>query len=138
MNRTVAHWMTTDLRHARTDDPLFRGLELMAEQGIRHVLVMDGDALRGIVSNRDVIRATAKHPEGRLDLHGCTLGEVMTPMPLYTVTPETRLCEAAGRMHQHRVSALPVLEGETVAGLITTDDVLAWASLAESHGRPDC
>ena len=137
MNRTVSHWMTTGLRHARPDDPLFRGLELMAEQGIRHVLVMQDDQLRGIVSNRDVIRATSKSEDGRLDLHNTSLGDVMTPMPLHAVTPETTLSEAAGVMHHQRISALPVLKGDGVAGLITTDDILAWVSLSGSHARPD-
>ena len=138
MNRTVGNWMTRGLRSAAPGDPLFRGLELMAEQGIRHVLVLEDDELRGIVSNRDVVRSTAKNPEGRLDLHGCTMEEVMTPIPLQTARPDETLGAAAGRMHQHRISALPVIEDGAVTGLLTTDDILAAVSLGDRVPlRPD-
>lgn len=127
----VAQWMSKRVVSVGPEDPLARALELMAEHAIRHVLVRRDPELLGIVSNRDVIRATGHGGERRLDLHRTRVADVMTPGPLESTWPGATLREAATRMREARVSALPVLEGPQLVGVITTDDVLAAVAAGE-------
>lgn len=136
MKRLVGDWMTTALLSAEADDPLYRAIELMAERGLRHVLVLRGEALEGIVSNRDLIRAAMRHPDRRLDLHECRVRDVMTRQPLHTTAPGASLGQAARLMSERRVSALPVLDRGKVVGILTTDDLLtALAAEDEPSGE---
>lgn len=139
LKQLVGEWMTRRALQVRPDDPVFAAMEVMAEQGVRHVLVLRDDELVGIMSNRDVVRAALMHPERRLDLHQTRVGDVMTPAPLVTTWPGASLAEVAEAMRARKVSALPVMEGERLAGIITTDDVLG-AVAAPDPGparRPD-
>lgn len=139
LKRLVGEWMTRRALQVKPEDPVFAAMEIMAEHGVRHVLVMRGDELMGIMSNRDVVRAALRHPERRLDLHQARVSEVMTPPPLVTTWPGASLAEVAEAMRAKKVSALPVMEGERLTGIITTDDVLA-AVAAPDPGparRPD-
>lgn len=134
----VAHWMTRDVVSVAPEAPLFEALELMADRRIRHVLVLAEGELAGIVSNRDVLRATALDVERRLDLHATSAGDVMTPVPLHTTRPGASLAEAAALMHGQRISALPVLEAGRLVGILTSEDVLAAVSVANvTPRRPD-
>jgi len=126
MKRRVGHWMMRNVLSAPPDEALYRAVEMMAEQQIRHVLVVDGEGeLQGIVSNRDLIRGALRHPERKLDLHDTTLADVMTRAPLQTTTPDALLEEAADAMFRFKVNALPVLEGGKLAGILTSEDVLS-------------
>ena len=140
MHRLVQDCMTRKVVWIAPHEPLFAGIEKMAEGGIRHVLVMDGQRIRGILSNRDLIRASMRNPEKKLELHETSIEDVMTRAPLQTVRPKATLGEAAGLMHRHKVNALPVLGDDgRVVGILTTDDLLAALAQAETrHGvRPD-
>ncbi|MGE0710604.1 MAG: CBS domain-containing protein [Planctomycetota bacterium] len=132
---TVQDWMTESLILVGPDEPLFAALERMAEDHVRHVLVLDGEGgLRGIVSNRDVVRATALNPEHRLDLHSATVAQVMTPAPLTTVSPGTPVEEAARAMVDRGVNALPVLDKGRPVGIVSSEDLLRV--LAHRCGAP--
>jgi CBS domain-containing protein len=138
--RLVGEWMSRRVLHVRPDDPVFAAVEIMAEHNVRHVVVLSGTKLEGIVSNRDFVRAAVGHPERQLDLHGARVSEVMTPAPLRTTWPGATLAEVADEMRSHKVSAMPVLEGMRLSGIITTDDLLAAVAQPEPahHARrPD-
>jgi acetoin utilization protein AcuB len=138
--RLVGEWMTRHVHHVRPEDPVFTALEVMAERVVRHVLVLGaGGQLVGIVSNRDVVRAALHDPERRLDLHGVPVAEVMTRAPLETTWPGATLRAVADQMRARRVSALPVLEGDQLLGIITTDDLLAALAAPDAPAprRPD-
>ncbi len=138
MKRLVGHWMARSVLTAEPDEPVYTAIELMAERRLRHVLIKDGDEVLGIVSNRDIVRAALIHPERKLDLHSCTLRDIMTPGPLVETTAEATLGEASKLMFDHKVSALPVNEGGRLQGIITSEDVLAAMSLGEQPTkRPD-
>lgn len=121
--RLVDGWMTTQLIAVAPDAPLFEAVERMAEQAVRHVLVLEGEELVGILSNRDLVRATLRNAEQRLDLHAVSVGQVMTKDP-YTIEPEATIEEAAGRMVEHTINALPVVQAGRPAGIVTSDDLL--------------
>lgn len=126
----VSGWMTSHLISVAPEDELFAAVEKMAEKAIRHVLVIDDERLIGILSNRDLVRATFSNPERRLDLHGVNVGSVMTPDPI-TITAEATVCVAAQTMVEHAINALPVLEGGVPIGVLTSDDLLRALSVQE-------
>ncbi len=130
---TVGHWTPRRVLTAGPDDPMLRALDVMGERGVRHVLVLDAaGALVGIVSNRDVFRARAL----REDAAALSLRQIMTPAPLHVTTIDAPLGEAARLMHTHKVSALPVMSGREVVGVITSDDVLAAVALGHAMRPP--
>ncbi|MGE0710595.1 MAG: CBS domain-containing protein [Planctomycetota bacterium] len=132
---TVREWMTEELVAVSPDEPLFSAAELMAERAIRHVLVLESGQLRGIVSNRDLVRSTLRDRQRRLDLHDVTVGQVMTPTPLATVVPSTSVEEAAQIMVEHGVNALPVTSGGHPVGIVTSDDLLRSLARRRQTGR---
>jgi len=88
---------------------------LMHEHSIRHLPVLDGGRLAGIVSDRDVRSAA-----GTLT---ASARQLMTPDPV-TVTPGTRVEHAARLMLEHRFGALPVVADGVVVGIVTYTDLL--------------
>lgn len=92
----------------------------MWEQQTGSLLVMDGDHLLGIVTERDVVRTVAQG--GNVD--AATVGEVMTPDVL-TVPPHMALYEAARLMVARWVRHLPVVDGGEVVGVLSLRDLVA-------------
>ncbi len=92
---------------------------IMAEYGVGAVLVLDGGALVGIVTDRDlVVRGVADRqgPEAMVDV-------VMTARPV-TVQGSADLDEAVALFAEGKFRRLPVLEDDELAGMLTVDDVL--------------
>jgi CBS domain-containing protein len=113
-------------------DALARGAaELMRTRKIRHLPVVDrGGRLVGIVTDRD-LRQVIFDPSMRERLGSAASGlgdvtvrDVMT-WGVVTIRPGADIREAARRMHEQRIGALPVVEGERVVGMLTEHDVLA-------------
>lgn len=95
---------------------------LMNERGIGSVLVMDGDHLVGIFTERDVLRRVVA--SGR-DPLTTAVREVMTT-ELLTCSSDTPLEECAATMSGRRIRHLPVLDDDRVTGVMTSGDLLAW------------
>jgi CBS domain-containing protein/nucleotide-binding universal stress UspA family protein len=116
--------------------------DLMRDRHIRHLLVMDGTKLAGIVSDRD-IRLTLPSPATSLSawevnhlLATLAVSRVMTPSPI-TIAAERPVSDAIALMLEHRISALPVLDGGGVCGIITqTDVLLAFPAATREAERP--
>lgn len=92
----------------------------MWEQQTGSLLVMEGDQLLGIVTERDMVRAVAQGA----DVDSGTVGEVMTSDVL-TVPPDMPLYEAARLMVSRWVRHLPVVEGGQVVGVLSLRDLVA-------------
>jgi CBS domain-containing protein len=137
-NTTVAEVMTTDVVTAMPEMPLKDLVGLLARHRLSALPVVDGDGhVIGIVSERDLLPkqahplAPAHHwwqlPRTREEIRraeGDTVGEIMTPDPV-TVSPQARLAEAAGRMTEHEVKHLPVVDPDgTLLGIVSRADVI--------------
>ncbi len=101
---------------------------LLEKHHIRHIPVLDGDRLMGMITDRDVRLASMprprkgpNHPDALLQL--IRVEQIMTP-DLVTVSPEMSVAEAARLMLEHRYGGLPVVEGGRLVGIITQGDLL--------------
>lgn len=93
---------------------------VLANRMIGAVLVLDGDHLAGIVSERDIVKSLARHGAAALDM---TAAQIMT-RHLQTATAQTSVREAMAQMTAGRFRHLPVMDGEHVAGIISIGDVV--------------
>lgn len=90
----------------------------MRRNRIRHLVVVEGARLEGVISDRDLGGA-----HGAASRKGRTVRELMTPSPA-VATPTTTLRQAANLMRGRLIGSLPVVEGERVVGIVTATDVL--------------
>lgn len=102
------------------DVTVLSALELMAEKGISSVIVMDGDQVAGIFTERDYSRKV-----GLQDSHpsAITIEDVMTRQ-LITVTPDTSVNECMDIITHNRIRHLPVMEDGKLVGIISIGDVV--------------
>lgn len=93
----------------------------MNRSHVRHLPVMHGEHLVGILSERDVLAARAR-AEGR----GWWDTPVASAMhsPAQTAGPDDSLTEAAGRMAFAKLGALPIVDGGKLVGMVTVTDIL--------------
>jgi len=94
---------------------------MLSEHNIGAVVVVDGDQVVGIVSERDVVRRLAEVGTAALDQQ---ISELMTS-ELVTCTREDSLDDIAVLMTERRIRHLPVLADDELAGIVTIGDVVA-------------
>lgn len=111
---TVAEIMVRPVLTAAPDTPVEVARRLLQEARARHLPVLDGELLVGIVSDRD-LRAV---PNGTVPLR-----EVMTS-PVFVLSPDTSVRRAARLFRERRFGAMPVLEGRELVGIVSVVDVL--------------
>ena len=102
------------------DTPVLDALKLMAEKGIGAVLVLEGDKVVGIMSERDYARKVAL--KGKT-AEGTRVSEIMTEDVIY-VEPSQPIEECMALMVGKRIRHLPVLDGSNLAGIISIGDVV--------------
>ncbi len=111
--------MSKDVVTAQPADTVLAAVQRMAETGVSCVVVVDGERVLGILTERDVLGAVAR-PE--TDLAQVTVAQAMSS-PVHTA-PATLSVLAAGRIMQARqIRRLPVLEGRHLAGIVTQTDI---------------
>lgn len=126
----VGRVMHIELVTVPPDTSLIKAREILEEQQIDHLLVVSAAGnLTGIVSDRDLKQnmaspavALSKHELNYL-LSKVTVESIMIKKIL-TVSPLTTIERAALVMQENRISALPVLDGGRLVGIITARDVM--------------
>ncbi len=112
------------------DITVYEALELIAQKNIGAVLVMDGNNLLGVFSEREYAR--------RIILAGRSskatkISEVMVSQPL-TIAPDASVDDAMRKMTEHRVRHLPVVgQDGRVAGIVSIGDLVKW--IITAHER---
>ena len=125
----VRELMTGAIIAVGPDTPMLDARHLMVKERIRHLLVTEGDRLVGIVTDRD-IRLNLPSQATSLSvwevnhlLTKLTIGKVMTTSVI-TVGPDREARDAAQLMLEHRIGALPVVDGGRTIGIVTETDML--------------
>lgn len=109
-----------DIWSVRPDDTVFDSLKVMADKGVGALLVMDGDKLVGIVTERDYARKVIL--EGKSS-KSSQVSEVMTRQVL-CVTPQQTIDECMALMTDKRARHLPVLDHKKVVGVVSIGDLV--------------
>ena len=116
--QTVERIMSRDLLTAAPDERLQDAAQRMVARRVGAILVLEGERLAGILTERDVLRAVG----GGLD-PDAVVSQWMTRGP-ETIEPSATADEALAFMHQGGFRHLPVVEGERLAGIVSIRDVL--------------
>jgi CBS domain-containing protein len=101
--------------------PLTDAVTMLDEHGVGALVVLDGEEVAGIVSERDVVRRLARGPS----IEGLTVGDVMTS-PVHTCEPTARVHDLMATMTDRRIRHLPVVEGGRLVGIVSIGDVVKW------------
>ena len=108
------------LWHARPDDTVFQALQLLAEYEVGALMVMDQGKLVGVFSERDYTRKIALQGRNSKETR---VKDIMT-REVMTVTPDTGTRKCMALMSDKKIRHLPVLDGETVMGMISIRDIM--------------
>ena len=103
------------------EQTVLRALEIMAQYDVGALLVLDGDKLAGVFSERDYARKVILQGKASKQTK---VSEVMTDHVI-CVTPETRIEECMAIMTDRHVRHLPILDNdEQVIGIVSIGDVV--------------
>ncbi len=114
--RTKGHEVVT-ITEAQS---VLEAARLLVERNIGGLVVTDGRRLRGIITERDVLRLAG---EASADLSSISVGSVMT-RDVITASLNDGLVEMMDIMTERRIRHLPVMEDERLAGIISIGDLV--------------
>ena len=107
--------MSTRVASPCPEDNLEAAQERMLRTGIHHLVVVDRHKVVGVLTDGEANR--------RLN-EGASTVETAMFMPVLTATPEMTVADAAAMLRGRPESALPVLEGRRLVGIVTLSDLL--------------
>ena len=116
---TVGAVMNVQLVSVRPEETVQVAIARMMERGVGSVVVCDGPRLLGILTERDVLRLSSE---------GSAFGEVrvdsVMTTSVATATPDVSIPDAARLMNERGIRHLPVVEGDSVHGMVGIRDVM--------------
>ena len=131
MAKTIAEYMTKALHSIGAEQSVDHAAELMREHRVRHLPVLQGGQLLGVVSDRDV-KIVQSFPDVAGD--ETPISEAIG-LDAYTVEPSTLLADVARHMADHKIGSAVVMDGIEIVGIFTTTD--ACRALADALARED-
>jgi CBS domain-containing protein len=124
--------MQTGVVTISAGDTLSTVEDIMTLGGLRHMPVVRGGVLVGVVSERDLLRASLSNLTGFRDeerrafLQVVEITRVMSTPPI-TISPDAEIEQAARLLAEKRIGCLPVIDEEgKLVGLLTETDVLRY------------
>ncbi len=127
---TVQKFMSTSPHSIGVEQPLTRAHAMMQEHHIRHLPVLHGGKLVGLLTERDVRLVESLKD---VDPAKVSVEEAMSSF-VYSVSPDAPLDEVVRSMGQHKYGSAVVMQNDRVVGMFTTVDVCkAFAQLLETR-----
>ncbi len=131
-NAPVSTIMTTNVIKLNVSDSLSKAEKLFKENKIRHIPVMNGNKIIGMLSYTDLLRIsfaeTIDEDDQIIDVtvyDVFTIEQVMAKN-LICISPDTTIKEAAEILAHREFHALPVTENGNLIGIITTTDLIRY------------
>lgn len=101
---------------------VLEALKVMMEKNISALLILEGQELKGIFTERDYARKIVLHGKSSAET---PIHEVMTPAPI-TVLPSDSIDFCMGIMTDKHIRHLPVMENHTLLGMVSIGDVVKF------------
>ena len=136
--RPVSEIMQREVATLREADQLTVADDIMRLGRVRHMPVLAGEKLVGVVSNRDLLAASLTSAlefgarERRAFLRSVEVREVMTK-DVVSIGPDMPIAKAARILLERRIGCLPVVKEEQLVGLVTETDLLRAAYLDDEE-----
>lgn len=119
----------TSIVSVTPETTVLEALTIMADSDISALMVLRGEQVEGIITERDFVRRVARLERSA---YATTVGEVMTTS-LITVSPQDRTRYCMQLMIERNLRHLPVLEGGRLVGLLSIRDLVKDV-VAEQEG----
>jgi citrate synthase len=123
-SRTVADIMSHPVVTAAATDKVAEAAARMREQRVGSVVVVDGTAAVGILTERDLVRFAA----AGVDTAAATVQEWMTATP-DSVAPDVAVTDAFASLSQHGYRHIPVVDGGGLVGIVSMRDLMRIAQI---------
>jgi CBS domain-containing protein len=111
--------MSKPVRTLESNEKLIAALSVMTKYNIGNVVVVEGQKLVGIVTERDVVRQMLKDSRVLLE----PLKQVMTK-PVITASPDSTVQESLEIMLKNKIRQLPVVQGSSLVGIVSDKDLM--------------
>jgi CBS domain-containing protein len=127
--RKILSALVTELVTLHVDEELSLASDIMNLARIRHLPIVEGERLVGIISQRDLFKASLAsvmghdYAETREHLKSVAIRDAMVT-EVITVGPDTDVQKAGRIMLEKKIGCLPVVEGDRLVGLVTETDIL--------------
>lgn len=124
--------MTKNVIKLKLSDDLTKAEELFKKYKIRHIPVVSGNKILGILSYTDLLRISfvdAVDDDAEIvdtTVYNMFTVEQVMAKKVITISPETTIREAAEILSKNEFHALPVCEGDLLVGIITTTDLIKY------------
>jgi len=125
----VKNWMSKEIVAVDADDSMQNAIYILQEQNIKMLPVMEDENLVGIITDRDLKKASPSDAT-TLDMHELLflISKIkvrdLMKKPVYTARPDDTVEEAAALLLEKKISGLPVLdENDRLVGIITRSDI---------------
>jgi len=125
----VKNWMSKEIVTVDADDSMQNAIYILQEQNIKMLPVMEDEHLVGIITDRDLKKASPSDAT-TLDMHELLflISKIkvrdLMKKPVYTARPDDTVEEAAALLLEKKISGLPVLDkNDRLVGIITRSDI---------------
>jgi len=108
---------------------VYDAIVMMAEKQVGALLILDGEKLLGILSERDYARKVILRGKSSKDT---AVTEIMSS-PVVSVTPSQTVEECMHLVTEKRIRHLPVVEGARVVGIVSIGDLVNWMITAQQE-----
>ncbi len=118
--KDILHAKGHDVLSITPDATVYEALKIMADKNVGALVVLDGETVAGLLSERDYARKVILHGKSSREIQ---VREIMTSR-VYYMRPEHTVQDCMAQMTDKRVRHLPILDGDRLVGVISIGDVV--------------